>query len=115
MKNRNQSLYFEDILECIRNIEGFIGKLTLAQFIKNILVRDAVIRNLEVIGEACTHISDDVRKKSPEIPWKRMIGLRNIVIHNYLGIDDELIYKVATENLKGIEPLLKKILKSLSQ
>lgn len=70
------------------------------------MLLDAVIRNLEIIGEAARNLSDEVKKKYPEIPWKNMIGLRNILIHEYSGIDESIIWEVATRNLKEVKPII---------
>jgi len=83
MKRRTGKLFVEDILEAIDKIKRHIEGLTYETFVKNELVIDAVIRNLEIIGEASRNLPEDVRKKYPEIPWGRMIGLRNIIIPNY--------------------------------
>ncbi|MGG6310315.1 HepT-like ribonuclease domain-containing protein [Paenibacillus macerans] len=73
-------------------------------FLTNQMLLDAVIRNLEIIGEAARNLSDDVRMKYKEIPWRNMIGLRNILIHEYFGIDESIVWEVATRNLKEIKP-----------
>jgi uncharacterized protein with HEPN domain len=70
------------------------------------LVIDAVIRNLEIIGEASKYIPDGVREDNPEIPWKRMVGLRNIVIHGYFGVDTEIIWRIITANLPDVKPFI---------
>ena len=70
------------------------------------MVIDAVIRNLEIIGEASKYIPDGVREDNPEIPWKRMVGLRNIVIHGYFGVDTEIIWRIITVNLPDVKPFI---------
>jgi uncharacterized protein with HEPN domain len=85
--------------------------LSYDDFIEGAMVIDAVIRNLEVIGEASINIPEDIRKKYPLVPWKRMIGLRNIVIHGYFGIDLGIIWEIITRNLPETKPLIVKMLK----
>ena len=65
---------------------------------------DAVIRNLEIIGEAAKNIPMRIRDKYPEVPWKRMIGLRNIVVHEYFGIDTHIIWRIAIYNIPETKP-----------
>jgi uncharacterized protein with HEPN domain len=84
MNDRNLSLFLDDLIEAINKIERYIEELDFESFKENELVIDAVIRNLEVIGEASIHIPEDIRAKHSKVPWKRIIGLRNIAIHSYL-------------------------------
>jgi uncharacterized protein with HEPN domain len=76
MKRNSYRLFLEDMLEAINKIERYIQDLTRDQFEGNDLVIDAVIRNLEIIGEAAKNVPEDIKKKYPTIPWNRMIGLR---------------------------------------
>jgi len=69
---------------------------------------DAVIRNLEVLGEAAGKVSEVVRNKYPTIPWRKMISLRNVLIHEYFGIDVSIVWEVATKNLREIKPEIMK-------
>jgi uncharacterized protein with HEPN domain len=108
---RSHKLFVEDILDAIGKIECYIKGLSYNDFIEDAMVIDAVIRNLEVIGEASTNIPEDIRKKYPAIPWKRMIGLRNIVIHGYFGIDLGIIWEIITRNLPETKPLIVEMLK----
>ncbi len=114
MKGRNQKLVIEDILESINKIERYIENLKYKDFEKNELVIDAVIRNLEIIGEASKNISDDIRNEYKNIPWKRMIGLRNITTHEYFGIDLSIIWEIITVNLPETKSKIELIVKDLS-
>ncbi|MGG1611448.1 HepT-like ribonuclease domain-containing protein [Paenibacillus sp. FSL K6-2441] len=95
-----------DILESINRIETYLGAVKYDEFLANQMLLDAVIRNLEIIGEAARNLSDEVKKKYPEVPWKNMIGLRNILIHEYFGIDESIVWEVATRNLKEVKPII---------
>ena len=77
------------------------------------MVIDAVIRNLEIIGEAIKNIPDEVKDEYQTVPWKRMVGLRNIITHAYFGIDLENIWKIITQNIPEVKPEIKKILDEL--
>ncbi len=107
---RGDILFIEDILECMQKIETYISELNYQSFIENQMAQDAVIRNLEVMGEAATKISNEVKLNYSEVPWKQMSGLRNILIHEYFGIDLEIIWHIVNVNLKDTKPLIKKIL-----
>jgi len=114
MKRNSYQLFLEDILEAINKIERYIKDLTHDQFEGNEVVIDAVIRNLEIIGEAAKNISEDVREKYSEIPWNRMIGLRNVAIHEYFGVDLNIIWEIITKNLPETKPKIEAILEDLS-
>ncbi len=92
-------LYLEDMLQSMNRIEEYMGDLDFNKFKQNYMVVDAIIRNFEIIGEASKNIPADVQKKYPEIPWKKMYGLRNLISHEYFGIDYEMIWEIAKNNL----------------
>jgi len=92
MNGRSATLYVKDIVQCREKIEEYLQGFSYVSFEKNDLVVDAVLRNLEVIGEAAKNVPAIVRKKHPEIPWKKMVGLRNITIHEYFGVDKSIIW-----------------------
>lgn len=101
--SRDWSFRIADILNAIDKIEHYTHGMTLAQFRKNELVIDAVIRNFEIIGEASKSIPDTVQNSFPEIPWKQMSGMRNLLIHEYFGVDIDTVWHTAKKQL----PLLK--------
>ena len=115
MKRRNYVVYIEDILESMDKIERYIKGLNFEKFIRNELIMDAVLRNLEIIGEASMNIPKDIREKYPDIPWKRIIGLRNIVIHEYFGIDTGIIWKIISTNLPETKPKITSMLSTFSE
>lgn len=98
-KDRKYSFYIEDILISMERIEEYITGLDFAIFKQNYMIVDAVVRNFEIIGEASKHIPSEIAEKYPDIPWKKMYGLRNIVSHEYFGIDYETIWKIASDEL----------------
>jgi uncharacterized protein with HEPN domain len=100
---RDYYLYVDDILEAIRKIELYTKDLSFEGFEQSNLIVDAVIRNLEVIGEAANKIPTDIRKESPEIPWRKMIDFRNILIHEYFGVDLSIVWVVATQNIPKLK------------
>jgi uncharacterized protein with HEPN domain len=106
-------MFVEDILDSMNQIEEYIRGMNFQDFSSDRKTIDAVIRNIEIIGEAAKNISEDIRKNYPEIPWKRVIGLRNSVIHAYFGIDLKSLWKIASVNIPEVKTHIIKILSSL--
>jgi uncharacterized protein with HEPN domain len=109
MSSRDWHFRVQDILKSIQKIETYIEGMTASQFKKNELVIDAVVRNLEVIGEASKNISLSKRRLYPDIPWDQMNGMRNILIHEYFGVDVATVWHTSKTHL----PILKKQLESI--
>jgi len=99
LKERRYDLFLEDILNSINLIEEYIGILEFNEFKQSRMVVDAVIRNFEIIGEAAKNIPADIQNKYPEIPWRKMNNLRNLISHVYFGIDYEMIWEIVKNNL----------------
>lgn len=108
---RDINLYFEDILKAIKNIVKYTRGLTFEDFKKNSLVIDGVVRNLEIIGEAAKNIPLNTRNKYPGIEWKKIAGLRDILVHQYFGVDVEIIWDI----IKNKIPDLRKKISNFSQ
>ena len=85
--SRDYSVYLEDILEAIQKIQQYIEGLSINTFSRDSKTLDAVVRNLEVIGEATKRIPEEIRSKYPGIEWKKIAGLRDMLIHEYFGIN----------------------------
>lgn len=108
MKARNARIFLDDIIESIQKIEEYTAGLDLSTFKARPMVTDAVLRNLEVIGEASGNIPQLVREAYPEIPWRRIVGLRNIVIHAYFNVDLDIVWQIITVNLPAVRgPLVR--------
>jgi uncharacterized protein with HEPN domain len=84
---KSRLVYLLHISDCIRNIVDYTTGLTQSDFLQNSLVQDAVIRNFEIIGEATKHLDDNFRKKYSEIEWRKIAGMRDKLIHDYIGVD----------------------------
>lgn len=103
MSKRNHRLFLYDILDCIDRIESYTKDIEKDSFIKNQLVSDAVVRNMEIIGEAAKNLSPEIKEGINSIPWRNVIGFRNIVIHEYFYVDLANVWYI----LKNQLPLLK--------
>ena len=97
--SRAYNLYIEDMLTSMQRIEEYIGEMEFREFKMNYLVVDAIIRNFEIIGEASKNVPPEIKDKYPEIPWKKMYGLRNLIAHEYFGIDYEMIWQISKNSL----------------
>ena len=83
----------------MNRISEYIGNKTYNEFRRNYLIVDAVVRNFEIIGEAAKNVPEEIKSSYPEVPWKKTIGLRNLISHEYFGLDYEMLWKVASESL----------------
>lgn len=101
--------YLNDILESIADIREFVAGMDLDAFIADRKTNKAVIRSLEVIGEAVSKIPDDIRSRYPDIPWQEMTGMRNRLIHEYFGVDLSIVWRTIEEDLKPLETDISKI------
>jgi uncharacterized protein with HEPN domain len=111
---RRNTLYIKDILENIKHAETFIENVTYEEFIKDKKTSYAVVRCIEIIGEAVKNIPDDVREKYSDIPWKKMAGMRDKISHFYFGIDMKKVWLAVKRDIPKIKPQIKKILKDIS-
>jgi uncharacterized protein with HEPN domain len=103
---------FEDMREAIRRIEQYTAGLDQTTFAANQLVIDAVIRNLTVIGEAARGVPGEVEAQYAELPWMEMRGMRNLVVHEYFGVDVAILWQTLRDDLPGLVPLLERALES---
>ena len=109
MSDRKTILYLTDILEAIRKIETFVVGVTFEAFSQDAKTIDAVVHNIEVIGEAARHIPEQLRLAYPAVPWKQVVGSRDKMIHEYFGIDLEVIWQTINDDL----PVLKQEVKAI--
>jgi len=100
--------YIEHINECVDKIKRFTSQLTREDFNSNEMVQDAVIRNIEIIGEAAKQISDQFREQYTDIPWKEITGMRDKLIHDYMGVDTEIVWNTVRTDIPILEELFQK-------
>lgn len=103
---REWRFYLDDMIDFAGKVLAYTDGLDQAGFVASGLTYDATLRNLELIGEAATHIPDDVRAAHPEIPWRMIIATRNRLIHGYLGIDDDTLWSIIRDDVPELLPLL---------
>ncbi|GAA4407555.1 DUF86 domain-containing protein [Nibrella viscosa] len=108
--SRDFLFYLEDILAAIVKIQQYTAGVSIKQFEEDSMRQDAIIRNLEIIGEAAKHIPDHVKTAFPNVPWDDMYRLRNIFIHQYFGIDLTIVWRIVSfhlpTNKKDIEAVI---------
>ncbi|MBL8092087.1 MAG: DUF86 domain-containing protein [Anaerolineales bacterium] len=103
----------KDILAAIESIESFIAGMNLDTFQIDDKTNSAVMRKLEIIGEAVKQIPDEMRQEYSQIPWKEMAGMRDKLIHFYFGVDYDLVWKAITERLPNIKQDIEKMMKNV--
>ena len=109
---RNWRLYVQDMVEFGERVLSYSSGLDRDAFIADKRTYDAVLRNIELIGESATHIPDYVREAHPEIDWRSIIGARNRVAHGYLGIDDDVIWDIVQTDVPTLLPKLRRLVDS---
>lgn len=107
---KDNLLYIEHILESIKNILSYNKGLSEKEFLENKMVQDATIRNLEIIGEAAKQLSDDFINKYPDIEWKKMAGMRDKLIHDYIGVDLWAVWEVVDKIIPGLKDQISDII-----
>lgn len=105
--------YLNDMIESINDIKDFTTGITLEEFARDRKTVNAVVRSLEIIGEAANKIPSDILKNYPEIPWPEIIGMRNRLIHEYFGVDLDIVWQTIEEDINPLEAVSKKILSDL--
>jgi len=115
LKNRVYLDYVRDIIDSIRDIESFIKGMEFEEFKKDRKTINAVVRSIEVIGEASKKIPAAITADYPGVPWKKMGGMRDRLIHEYFGIDLEILWTVASRDIKGLKPEIRRILRDLKK
>lgn len=111
---RDPELLLEDILECAGKIARYTKGISIEVFRQNNMLQDAVVRNLEIIGEAVRKLPEDFLEKHPDLPWREIAALRNILAHAYFGLDLEIIWTLAIEETPSLSNQIRSIIKNRS-
>lgn len=110
MPRRSWELRITDIIEAIETVLEYTAGMTFEQFVSDHRTIDAVIRNLITIGEAATHLPEDFIELHSDLPWREMRDMRNLVVHEYFGVDNLVVWETLKKNLPPLLPFLKKLI-----
>lgn len=110
---KDDSIFLNHISNSIEEIEKNISNISFIEFNENVSTQDAVIRRLEIIGEAIRNLSDETKQKYPQIPWRDIMDTRNKLIHDYFGVDINLVWEMANKDIPSLKIEIEKILKTL--
>lgn len=107
---KEDRVYLEHIIEAIEKVVAYSAP-GWEEFQRNPMAQDAVIRNLEIIGEATKRLAEDTKTRSPEIPWREVAGLRDVLIHNYMGVNLRRVWNVIQQNIPGLRKAVEDLLR----
>ena len=110
---RDYKLYLRDLLEASERIQEYTKNMSLNDFERSNITIDAVVHNLEVIGEAARKLPLEIKARSPEIEWPKIVALRNILAHEYFGVNTQIVWDVVQNKLRPISDACRKLLESL--
>ncbi len=103
---KDDRLYISHILECAGKVQEY-AKVGREKFLKDTLSQDAVLRNLQIMTESCQRLSQELKNRHPEIDWRGLAGFRNILVHEYLGVDLEIVWALVEQKLPGLMKMVK--------
>lgn len=112
MSKRKTAVYLQDILESIDYIQNFLDGVSEEEFYQNVEKQDAVLRRLEIIGEAVKHLPQRIQDLHQDVPWRQIAGMRDIIIHEYFGITLNMVWIVSTIDIPSLKSKIEEILKS---
>jgi uncharacterized protein with HEPN domain len=108
--SRDEIMFLQDILSSCEKVLAYTENLTLEKLLEDVKTYDAVVRNLEIIGEAAKHISEKTKKQLPDIQWRKVAGLRDILTHDYFGIDNDILWDVVRAKVPQLSRVIKQFL-----
>ena len=107
---KEPKIYLGDILDSINKIESYVSDLSDMDFVENFAIQDAVMRRLEIIGEAVKHLPSEIKDNNQNIPWKNIAGMRDILIHEYAGVQMERVWRTVKEDLPPLKQVVHKLI-----
>lgn len=111
---KENKVFLQDILDCIGRVESYLQDFDYAKFQNDTKTIDAVVRNVEVIGEAANNLTRDFRSNNSQVEWRKIIATRNRIIHGYASVDLEIIWNITQSDLGNLKIEIEKILENLS-
>lgn len=109
--SRDPRLYLDDMLDCARRILEYTRGIDFASFRTHGMVYDAVLRNLEILGEAAKNVPIDLRERYPQVAWRAIAGLRDVLAHHYFGLEDETLWDIVCNKLAPLIQVVEQLLK----
>ena len=110
MRKADDTTRLGHIFDAISCIEEYVAGVDKVSFISNKMMQDAILRQIEIIGEASNHISEELQEKHPEAPWFEMRAMRNKIVHDYMEINADIIWDTVQNDLPALKPVIKSIL-----
>jgi uncharacterized protein with HEPN domain len=110
MKERDDLPYLRHMLDAIFRIESYVGGVEETDFLGNTEKQDAVIRQLQILGEAVKRLSQELRVLYPDIPWREVAGMRDKLVHDYFGVDVQFVWVTATKDVPALKPKIERVL-----
>lgn len=111
MSKRGDLDYIKDIRESLKRIESYKGNMSYSEFLLDYKTQDAIVRNIEIVGEAAKNISEKFKQEHPQIPWHELAGVRDRLIHHYFGVNYDIVWGIATDEVPRLIKEIDKILK----
>lgn len=108
---KDDKLYLIHISECIERIEAYINDVDKTAFLDSNMIQDAVIRNLQTMAESTQRLSDGIKDKHSQIDWYKIAGFRNILVHDYLGVDVERVWNIIQNDLPELKDAVQKMMR----
>jgi len=115
MKSKNTWIYFDHILESIFYLQKYTKDTSRTKFLKSVELQDKVIRRLEIIGEAVKNIPNPIRQEYKDVPWKKIAGMRDVLIHDYFEVELDLAWEVIKSDIPILKKQIEKIKKDLKE
>lgn len=107
---KDPGVFLKHILECIDLVEKYTKNVSKKQFMEDVRIQDAVVRRLEIIGEAARNLPDEFKSNYSDISWRKIMAARNILAHNYFGVDLKIIWKIVQNDIKPLKDQINKML-----
>ncbi len=111
--SRDPRLYLDEMIEAADNAIRFGAGLTRADYRPGGMAFEAIVRQIEIIGEAAAHLPEEIRLQAPGIPWENLVGMRNRLIHGYFAVDPDIVWSVVHDKLPSLLPEFRKLLEEL--